>query len=384
MSELIMKKLFPIFLFLLIAVSLLFNACKKETPGPFPEPVPLPDTSETPVPAPIPDSNAVSVDLTLVPYPKLSDYKFFKGVMKDQIPSDAVLPYEPASSLFTDYALKKRFIYVPSGRKANYVADNKVLNVPIGTALIKTFYYDHVQPGDQTQIIETRVMIKKFEGWIFAEYVWNEEQTEATLQMNGSFKNLSWLHNGNPKSTTYRIPSETECLTCHKVDSKAIPIGIKPQNLNTNYTYSTGTSNQLQYWISRGILNNTLPGSIHSTVDYHDVSQPLKTRLRSYLDANCSHCHQENSHCDYRPLRLAFSETHIPSNMGLCVTPDEEIDPVLIQVIVPGNVTKSMMHFRMNSTDENTRMPLLGRTLVDDVGITLLRDYILSIDDCND
>jgi uncharacterized repeat protein (TIGR03806 family) len=256
--------------------------------------------------------------------------------------------------------------------------------MPIGSVLIKTFYYENVQPGGQTKIIETRVMIKKSDGWIFAEYVWNDDQTEATLQMNGSYINLSWLQNGSQKSTTYRIPSETECLICHKMNSKPIPIGVKPQNLNNNFNYASGSANQLQYWISQGILTNSLPSSISSTIDYRDVTQPLKTRLRSYLDANCSHCHQENSHCDYRPLRLAFSETMVPSNLGQCVTPDEEIDPLLIQIIMPGNINKSMMHFRMNSTDENTRMPLLGRTLVHDEGVALLRDYILSIDDCND
>ena len=54
----------------------------------------------------------VVVDLTLVPYPKLSDYHFFEGDIKAQIPSLNVIPYEPASSLFTDYASKKRFIWI--------------------------------------------------------------------------------------------------------------------------------------------------------------------------------------------------------------------------------------------------------------------------------
>jgi hypothetical protein len=69
--------------------------------------------------------------------------------------------------------------------------------------------------------------------------------------------------------------------------------------------------------------------------------------------------------------------------MGVCVTPQENIDPVLQKIIVPGNFTKSVMHFRLNSTDESTRMPLLGRTLVDDEGVQLLKDFILSIDNCD-
>jgi CshA-type fibril repeat protein len=55
----------------------------------------------------------VSVDLTTVPYPKLSDYHFFVGNIKDQVPSLNVLPYEPASALFSDYAHKKDLFGCP-------------------------------------------------------------------------------------------------------------------------------------------------------------------------------------------------------------------------------------------------------------------------------
>ncbi|MFZ4612304.1 MAG: hypothetical protein ACOYNH_01340 [Bacteroidia bacterium] len=378
-----MKRTFSLFFILLFFTLFILNACKKQPI--VPNAIPVSDTSSvpTPSPSPTPSPTDVLVDLSNVPYSKLSEYRFFKGALKDQIPNDNVIPYKPASSLFTDYALKHRFVWLPPRTKATYVADNKIIDLPIGAALIKTFYYNNVEPTGSTQILETRVMIRKSGGWIFAEYVWNEEQTEATLQMNGSYVPIAWSQNGTPKSTNYRIPSEMECLTCHKSNNAAIPIGIKPQNLNTNYQYTSGNINQLQYWISKGILQNNLPVSIQSTIDYHDISQPLKTRLRSYLDINCSHCHQENSHCDYRPLRLAFSETIQSINMGVCVEPQENIDPVLQKIIVPGNFTKSVMHFRLNSTDESTRMPLLGRTLVDDEGVQLLKDYIQSIDNCD-
>jgi hypothetical protein len=79
-----------------------------------------------------------------VPYSKLSEYRFFKGALKDQIPNDNVIPYKPASSLFTDYALKHRFVWLPPRTKATYVADNKIIDLPVGAALIKTFYYNNV------------------------------------------------------------------------------------------------------------------------------------------------------------------------------------------------------------------------------------------------
>jgi uncharacterized repeat protein (TIGR03806 family) len=377
-----MKRTFSLLFMLIVCSIVIFNACKKE-PMPAPIEVTIPPPTTTPAPVPTPTPTDVNVDLSKVPFAKLSEYRFFVGQLKDHTPNDRVIPYKPASSLFTDYALKKRFVWLPTKTKASYVSDDKIIDLPVGSALIKTFYYNNVQPTGTTKILETRVMIKKSSGWIFAEYVWNDEQTEATLQMTGGNVNVAWLQNGTPKNTTYRIPSEMECLTCHKYNNLPIPIGIKPQNLNTYYQFSTGIENQLQHWVAKGILQNNLPSSIVSTIDYHDETQPLKTRLRSYLDINCSHCHQENSHCDYRPLRLAFSETALSANMGVCIPPDENIDPSLVSIIVPGNINKSVMHFRLNSTDESKRMPLLGRTLVDEEGVQLLKDYILSIDDCN-
>ncbi len=365
-----MKKDIKIFnIFVTIIFLLAYSSCRK-------------DENITPIEDPI-DDTGVSVNLSLVPYAKLSDYRFFSGEMSDQYPSEKVLAYAPASSLFTDYALKKRFVWMPAGTKAQYIADSELLDFPTGTALIKSFYYEDMLPNGDTKIIETRVMIKKSTGWIFAEYVWNEDQTEAFLQMDGSYQQISWLQDGNQKSTNYRIPSAVECLICHKSNNSPVPIGLKPQNLNVDYEYDDGAMNQIQKLIQEGYLQPNVPGNIVSTVNYSDPQQPLDLRLRSYVDINCAHCHAENSHCDYRPMRLAFSETALSINMGVCVEPDEFINPSLINIITPGNFNKSMMHFRLASTEESTRMPLLGRSLVHQEGLELLTQYIQSISDCD-
>jgi len=331
----------------------------------------------------------VVVDLTQVPYPKLSDYKFFEGDIKNQSPSLDVFPYEPASSLFTDYARKKRFVWMPKGVKATFDGNEKSLNLPVGAALIKTFYYDNVQnvtPVGATRIIETRIMIKKASGWIFAEYVWNADQTEAFLDMAGSSTTIEWKDENNITRVVdnYRIPSDQQCMTCHKYNEQPIPIGIKPYNLNHNYNYKTGSKNQLAKWIEIGYLENSLPQSIASTVDYNDVSQPLELRVRSYLDINCAHCHQTNSHCDYRPMRFAFNETTDLANMGVCVTTQDMSDfaPALGRIVTPTNINRSMLYYRLNTDTESFRMPLLGRTEIHTEGVALIEEWINSLSPC--
>ena len=335
------------------------------------------------------ERSPVSVDLTKVPYEKLSDYNFFVGEMKNQEPSDDVLIYQPASSLFTDYAHKKRFIWLPKGTKSTFNTDATVLELPVGAALIKNFYYDNVQnttPVGSTRIIETRIMIRKSSGWIFAEYVWNQEQTEAYLDMAGSNTTIEWKDDNNNIQVVdnYRIPSDQQCMTCHKSNEQPIPIGIKPQNLNFNFNYASGSKNQLATWIEMGYLENNLPGTISSTVNYEDASQPLELRVRSYVDINCAHCHQLNSHCDYRPMRFAFSETTNLNNMGVCVDTQDMSDfaPALSKIVNPNNINRSMLYYRINTDNESFRMPLLGRTEIHAEGVALIEQWINSLSPC--
>ncbi|MFN7014903.1 MAG: hypothetical protein ACK4ON_11605, partial [Bacteroidia bacterium] len=340
----------------------------------------------------------VVVDLTQVPYPKLSDYKFFEGEMKDLVPALNVIPYEPSSVLFSDYAHKKRFVWMPPGQKATFDGDAKILNLPVGAVLIKNFYYDNVQPENVTKIIETRIMIRKDSGWIFADYVWNAEQTEAFLDLAGSYTPISWKDENNViRNVNYRIPSEVQCIVCHKQRVEIpggevttyIPIGIKPQNLNYNYNYGSVSKNQLTKWIEQGYLedNFTFPSAANTVVNYDDTSKPLESRVRAYFDINCAHCHAQDRHCDYRPMRFAYSETGSANghaNMGVCVpTADMQDFPTAYSSIIkPGNVDRSMLYYRINTTEESYRMPLHGRTLIHEEGVALIEEWINSLTSC--
>ena len=340
----------------------------------------------------------VVVDLTQVPYPKLSDYKFFEGEMKNQIPSLNVLPYEPASSLFSDYALKKRFVWMPDGTTSTFEGDGEILNLPVGAAIIKTFYYDNVQPANTTRIVETRIMIRKSTGWIFADYVWNTEQTEAYFDLAGSITDITWKNENNVlKTVNYRIPSEEQCIVCHKQKETVngeevtvfIPIGIKPQNLNHNYNYGSDSKNQLTKWIEQGYLENnfSFPSPQNTTIDYKDTSKSLSLRARSYVDINCAHCHKEKGHCDYRPMKYDFKSTGNSNgltNMGVCVNTQDmqDFESALSKIVTPGNKDRSMMYFRMNTINETYRMPIHGRSLIHDEGVTLIEQWINSLTTC--
>ena len=365
-----MKK---VLVFLVVILTVII-ACSKDSD----EPVVPPTTTPAPV-------SPVVLDLDEVPYDSLSHYQFFSGNMADMDPSIGVLPFAPINALFSDYAHKSRFVWMPSGVHASYVSDSTVLDFPDGTALIKNFYYDHVQPTDQRRIIETRLMIKKYGQWIFADYVWNAEQTAATLDMNGSYLPLSWTDdNSVARSVTYRIPAAAECLTCHQNSNIAIPIGPKPQNLNSSFPYSGGSMNQLAKWTAVGYLNSGYPSSIATVAKWDDPNNSLNDRVRGYVDINCSHCHANDRYCSYREMRFAWGETPDPAHLGVCVPPDDPLLPIHTHIVKPGNLDKSLLFYRISSDIDGVRMPLLGRTLVHEEAVQLFDDWINSLTEiCN-
>ncbi|PWK20433.1 putative repeat protein (TIGR03806 family) [Xanthomarina spongicola] len=339
------------------------------------------DDDYIPNPTPEPEQTSpVNFNIDEVPYQTLSEYNFFDGILKELNPVYGVVPYELSSPLFSDYAHKKRFIWMPDNVSANYISDGDILDFPIGTVLIKNFYYENVLPDNYTKIIETRLMIKKAEGWVFAEYIWNEEQTEADFDLNGRDVYIQWNENSITNSVNFRVPSGAECHTCHKTGDVSIPIGPKPRNLNKLFNYGNETKNQLQKWVEMGYLEDTYPDDIVSLPSWDDVSQPLNLRARSYLDINCAHCHSEEAHCAYRPVRFDFESSALPINLGICVEPDTEIPGSgLTHIVNPGSYGRSVLYYRMNSVEESERMPLLGRTLKHQEGVQLIEEWINSL-----
>jgi hypothetical protein len=93
-------------------------------------------------------------------------------------------------------------------------------------------------------------------------------------------------------------------------------------------------------------------------------------------------------HCDYRPMRFAFSETgnaNGQTNMGVCVNTEDMQDfpTELNKIIAPGNIDGSMLFFRINTTDVTYRMPLHGRTVIHEEGVALIEEWINSLHDCD-
>lgn len=323
----------------------------------------------------------VLLDVTKAPFKHLSEYNFFTGELSELSPNVRVLPYDLNSSLFTDYAFKARFVYVPEGKSAEYDT-TEVLKLPVGSCLIKNFYYpdDFNKPEGKRRIMETRLLVNRENGWEAIDYVWNDGQTEAVLDNAGDIKEVSWIHfDGEKRKADYVIPSKNQCKGCHWFNNAIRPIGPKVRNLNKDYAYADGTENQLVRWAKMGFLANApAPENCPKTANWEDSTRyTLNERARAYLEMNCGHCHNPKGPA-YTSGFYVNWENQNPENLGICKSPVAagKATGGRLFDIKPGEPDASIMVFRMESEDPGVRMPELGKQLVHKEGVALIRKWI--------
>jgi uncharacterized repeat protein (TIGR03806 family) len=327
--------------------------------------------------------NPAEIDFSKLPYKTLSEYGFFKGEMSDLEGNEGVLLYEPAASLFTDYAHKSRFVWMPKGSKANFDINDqdKALDFPEHTVLIKNFYYpeDFANPKGGRKIMETRILVKRNNKWDAYPYKWDDEQKEANYKSTGGAFPVSWKdEKGEKHDIKYAMPNKNQCKSCHHRNGTFSPIGPKLKQLNHEIAYGEGRKNQLEKWVEVGYLSS-LPdkSKIHGLKNINDATASLDEKTRSYLDVNCGHCHSSYGPAASSGLRLNFEETD-PYHWGI------KKSPVAAGIgagtfkydINPGHGMESIITYRMNSTHPGIMMPEIGRVTVHKEGVEMVAKWI--------
>ncbi|MGE0500892.1 MAG: SO2930 family diheme c-type cytochrome [Rhizobiaceae bacterium] len=313
------------------------------------------------------------------PPAQLSEFAFFDD-LRAQKPAVGVTPFALATPLFSDGALKYRFVHMPEGKSAAW-HDTESFEFPVGTALIKSFAFpaDYRRPDKDIRIVETRLLLRDETGWNAWAYVWNDEQTDATLKIAGARVDIETVTAaGEPLSFTYSVPNKNQCKGCHALSGEIEPLGPKARNLNTEIAYATGEENQLAQWVRTGLLSGAPDlASAPAAPDWRDASAPLDARARAWLDVNCAHCHRREGPASNSGLFLTFGEVDRVA-LGIGKRPvaagkgsgGREFD------IVPGDPDASIMVYRVDSVEPGVMMPELGRHLADPDAVALLREWI--------
>ncbi len=310
----------------------------------------------------------------------LSEYGYFSGALQNLHPAEGVFLYEVNAPLFSDYAEKSRFIYLPSDARLQY-RESGAFQFPEGATIIKNFYYplEAAHPEKGRRIVETRLLLKEVKGWKALTYIWNNEQTDATLEVAGASFPVSWIDAGGKKiNLEYVVPNVNQCKGCHSYDGQFTPIGVTQKQLDRTLA---GNRNQLQIFQQQGQMEG-LPASFDPEkafhlADYRQREISLDASARAYLDANCAHCHNPHGPASTSGMFLNAEETDL-EHLGVGKPPVAagRGSGNRKYGIVPGKPSESILLYRMEHTDPGIRMPELGRQLVHEEGVALIREWI--------
>jgi uncharacterized repeat protein (TIGR03806 family) len=300
--------------------------------------------------------------------------------------SPGLVPYTVNSPLWSDAALKSRWLALPNDGGANEqigFAPTGEWTFPVGTVFVKHFELgvDDTNPALRKRL-ETRVLVHATNGNYYGlTYKWRSDNSEADLLTNSLNEDIVIATANGTRTQTWYYPSRQDCLICHNPNANFV-LGVKTRQLNGLLTYpSSGvTDNQLRTLNHLGLFNPALDEtnipSYTAMVHVTNTTASLETRVRSYLDANCSQCHRPNggvqANYDARFDTPLADQNIINGAVG------NTLGITGAKVVVPSDISKSIMHVRLNTTGPD-KMPPLARNTIDTNAVATLQAWINSL-----
>lgn len=305
------------------------------------------------------------------PFPtRLLETDLFTDLVK-LTPAPDLVPYDVSSPLWSDGAVKQRWIRVPAGQKVTANGDGALV-FPPGTVFVKQFdvFERHV---------ETRIMVVGSETTYGYTFRWNKEGTDATLVTDGADEVLTDPKTGT--SQTWHYPSFGQCWECHRngYDDDA------NEKRNDRYRILGFTGAQAT---PRDRLTSLFDPAVKmpdAMPSPKDTTRSVEDRAHAYLAANCSPCHHEHGSFegggetwlatfgagDLAARHLDQEAANVPMTLRLGLPNG--------RLVEPGDPAKSVLLQRIKTNDPDLRMPPLARSVVDTEGAALIEQWIFEM-----
>lgn len=285
-------------------------------------------------------------------------------------PAGGLVAYGVTAPLWSDGALKERWLALPDGKTITVKDTDGDFDFPAGTVLVKTFSLDNKR-------IETRLFMRHDDGvWAGYSYEWLDDQSDAVLLPAGKIKTAF--------AQTWTYPSRSDCVSCH-TEAAGRSLGLELGQLNAEFTYPSTNrlSNQLKTLDHIGMFDKPLGKPVDQLVAYPDpygTAGTAEQRARAYVHSNCSNCHRpQGGGRGAMDLRwgTAFADTKT------CNVDPEAGDLGIggAKLVVPGDPALSLVSIRPHSAAAN-RMPPLATSVVDTAGVKVVDDWIRALGAC--
>jgi hypothetical protein len=310
-------------------------------------------------------------------------------------PTNGLIPYVPNTPLWSDGALKTRYVAVPNN--GGVITPNEQITFaptgtwtfPAGTVFVKTFQLntDTTNPNVQHRL-ETRLLVRDINGAVYGvTYKWRPDNSDADLLTSSLTENILITNATGMSTQTWYYPSPVDCLTCHTPWAGYV-LGVNARQLNGNESYpaagGTNTDNQLRTLNRLGLFNPAFDeGSISNFEGLSaltNLNASLQQRARSYLDANCAQCHtplntsgiRANFDARYDMPLAQQNITNYPAGNPLGISDNACI-------VKAQDIWRSVLYARINTTNNAIQMPPLARNLIDTNAVSVFAAWINSL-----
>jgi hypothetical protein len=277
--------------------------------------------------------------------------------------------YAPAYELWSDAAVKRRWVSLPSAARVD-TSDPDALVFPVGTRLWKEF---QVLLDGELHRAETRLLRKVERGWVFTTYVWSRDGQSA-MATNDGVRN--WEGSG------HTVPTRDQCVECHG-GRRDLVLGWDPVLLGPG---------------ARGVHFEDLLAADDDAGVPSFVSAPpgddVERAALGYLHVNCGvSCHNDSIDARARDtalyLRLATGRDDSVHETPAVVTAINKLptgNAPFFELpappdgpfydLHPRSPARSLVLARMLVRDHPAQMPPLASNVVDEVGAGAVRAWI--------
>lgn len=293
-------------------------------------------------------------------------------------PHSGIVAYDLNLPFWSDHARKSRWFSVPNTNLTIGFAREGNWSFPTGTVWIKHFELELTNgvPASRKRL-ETRFIVRNVGGVYGLTYRWGDSLTNATLVAEAGMDETFVVDDGGGilRTQVWHYPSRVECLQCHTPPGGYAP-GFNTAQLHRDFDYGGAVTNQIAALSQAGYFNTNVTGlhTLKALAPADNAAVSLEYRVRSYLAANCSPCHQPGG-----PAHLALWDARLATptaNAGLINGPlaNDGGQPEN-RVIAPGSLTHSMLLARISQRGPG-QMPPLASTVLDTQAIALISAWI--------
>ena len=308
----------------------------------------------------------------------------------NRVPAAGLIPYQPNTPLWSDNAVKSRYLAVPNtggpltpDQQIAFLPTNS-WTFPAGTVFVKNFdlVVNQTNASVPVRRLETRLLVRDINGTVYGvTYKWRPDNSDADLLTTSSNEVIQITNAAGVTAQTWYYPSPADCLTCHTPVANYV-LGVNTRQLNGSLTYpATGvTDNQLRTLNRLGLFNPAFDEADIPNFDQlsalTNVTASLPQRARSYLDANCAQCHQPGGtgitfDARYDTPLAQQDITNYPAAFNL------GYDHACI--VKAQDVWRSVLLYRINTNVAAIKMPPLARNLIDTNAVEVFADWINSL-----